>query len=116
MPELIFISDVEHTHVRYLGNLVLHLWDCGAQSQYFESHLQRDVMFRGVEILIYVFDITTMDETSIAQYDEVLLGVEENSPNATIFVLFHKMDLLDAEDRFRVFAEKQAAIKESSLQ
>ena len=23
--------DVEHSHVRFLGNLVLNLWDCGGQ-------------------------------------------------------------------------------------
>ena len=28
--------DVEHSHVRFLGNLVLNLWDCGGQEQ-FES-------------------------------------------------------------------------------
>lgn len=26
---LIFVVDVEHSHVRFLGNLVLNLWDCG---------------------------------------------------------------------------------------
>lgn len=26
---IIFLVDVEHSHVRFLGNLVLNLWDCG---------------------------------------------------------------------------------------
>lgn len=26
---LCFTVDVEHSHVRFLGNLVLNLWDCG---------------------------------------------------------------------------------------
>lgn len=25
----LFAVDVEHSHVRFLGNLVLNLWDCG---------------------------------------------------------------------------------------
>ena len=25
----ILLVDVEHSHVRFLGNLVLNLWDCG---------------------------------------------------------------------------------------
>uniref|UniRef100_A0A674MAY6 Ras-related GTP-binding protein n=1 Tax=Takifugu rubripes TaxID=31033 RepID=A0A674MAY6_TAKRU len=37
--------DVEHSHVRFLGNLVLNLWDCGGQDtfmeNYFTSHLHR---------------------------------------------------------------------------
>ena len=48
---LIFRSptlDVEHTHVRFLGNLVLNLWDCGGQYRFYESYFdsQRDTIFR----------------------------------------------------------------------
>jgi hypothetical protein len=25
----LLVVDVEHSHVRFLGNLVLNLWDCG---------------------------------------------------------------------------------------
>ena len=28
-PPFLFTVDVEHSHVRFLGNLVLNLWDCG---------------------------------------------------------------------------------------
>ena len=40
--------DVEHTHVRFLGNLVLNLWDCGGQFRFYESYFdsQRDTIFR----------------------------------------------------------------------
>ena len=40
--------DVEHTHVRFLGNLVLNLWDCGGQYRFYESYFdsQRDTIFR----------------------------------------------------------------------
>lgn len=33
---IIFFSlvDVEHSHVRFLGNLVLNIWDCGGQVSY----------------------------------------------------------------------------------
>ena len=29
MIDTYFAVDVEHSHVRFLGNLVLNLWDCG---------------------------------------------------------------------------------------
>uniref|UniRef100_A0A8C2FFP6 Ras-related GTP-binding protein n=1 Tax=Cyprinus carpio TaxID=7962 RepID=A0A8C2FFP6_CYPCA len=29
--------DVEHSHVRFLGNLVLNLWDCGGDTFLFSS-------------------------------------------------------------------------------
>ena len=40
--------DVEHSHVRLLGNLVLNLWDCGGQEAFMENYFasQRDNIFR----------------------------------------------------------------------
>jgi Ras-related GTP-binding protein A/B len=49
------VVDVEHTNVRFLGNLVLNLWDCGGQYRFFESYFENDTIFRNVEVLIYVF-------------------------------------------------------------
>lgn len=46
---------MEHTNVRFLGNLVLNLWDCGGQYRFFESYFESDTIFRNVEVLIYVF-------------------------------------------------------------
>lgn len=67
--------DVEHSHVRFLGNLVLNLWDCGGQEgfmqQYFAS--QRDNIFRNVEVLIYVFDVESRNlELDVHYYQSCL--------------------------------------------
>ena len=35
--------DVEHHHVRFLGDLVLNLWDCGGQDAFYESYFERYV-------------------------------------------------------------------------
>ena len=111
--------DVEHTHVRFLGNLVLNLWDCGGQYRFYESYFdsQRDTIFRNVEILIYVFDIDSGDlENDITLFDNVLEAMEQNSPDASIFILVHKMDLVAEEDRDRAFAERAALIQSQSTQ
>lgn len=44
--------DVEHHHVRFLGDLVLNLWDCGGQDAFYESYFERDreTIFRSVEV------------------------------------------------------------------
>lgn len=47
--------EVEHTNVRFLGNLVLNLWDCGGQYQYIERYYENDSIFINAEVLIYVF-------------------------------------------------------------
>merc|ERR1711990_1120795 len=46
--------DVDHSLVRFLGNLVLNLWDCGGQAAFMESYLmsQKEHIFRNVEVLI----------------------------------------------------------------
>ena len=56
--------DVEHSHVRFLGNLVLNLWDCGGQQSYMDSYLdsQRNQVFSSVGVLIYVFDLVGGDQ------------------------------------------------------
>jgi Ras-related GTP-binding protein A/B len=111
--------DVEHTHVRFLGNLVLNLWDCGGQYRFYESYFdsQRDTIFRNVEVLIYVFDIDSGDiENDITYFDGILDAMEQSSPDASIFVLIHKMDLYHEEDRERAFNERAALIQSRSQQ
>ncbi|KAG7359189.1 Gtr1/RagA domain containing G protein [Nitzschia inconspicua] len=110
--------DVEHHHVRFLGDLVLNLWDCGGQDAFFESYFERDreTIFRGVELLIYVFDIES--ETPDHDFDHfcgVLEAIEENSPDARIFLLIHKMDLVAPEDREAILEDRKRLIAESCL-
>jgi Ras-related GTP-binding protein A/B len=55
--------DIEHSHVRFLGNLVLNLWDCGGQEAFLENYIssQSEHVFRNVEVLIYVFDVESRE-------------------------------------------------------
>lgn len=93
--------DVEHHHVQFLGDLTLNLWDCGGQDAFYESYFERDreTVFRNVEVLIYVFDISskTVDQ-DLEQFENVLGAIAENSPDAKIFILVHKMDLVAKEE------------------
>uniref|UniRef100_K3X489 Ras-related GTP-binding protein n=1 Tax=Globisporangium ultimum (strain ATCC 200006 / CBS 805.95 / DAOM BR144) TaxID=431595 RepID=K3X489_GLOUD len=105
--------DVEHSHVRFLGNLVLNLWDCGGQDAFYENYFesQRDHIFRSVELLIYVFDIESREiDKDMAHFDGCLEAIDQNSSNAKVFVLIHKMDLVPEEQRERVFEQKKEMI------
>jgi len=109
--------DVEHSDVRFLGGLVLNLWDCGGQDAFYESYFdsQRDLIFRGVEVLIYVFDIESAElEKDFAHYEGVLEAMEQNSPDGKMFILVHKMDLVAEEERDAVFATRKQLIMERS--
>jgi GTPase SAR1 family protein len=97
-----FLVDVEHSHVRFLGNLVLNLWDCGGQEAFMENYFasQRDNIFSNVEVLIYVFDVESHElEKDMHYYQSCLEAILQNSPNAKIFCLIHKMDLVQEEQR-----------------
>jgi len=108
--------DVEHSHVRFLGNLVLNLWDCGGQDAFYESYFesQRDHIFSNVAVLIYVFNIEstgTQLEKDLQYYEGCLEAITQNSDNANIFVLIHKMDIFhDPMLRQKMFEERQALI------
>lgn len=108
--------DVEHHHVRFLGDLVLNLWDCGGQDAFYESYFERDrdTIFRGVELLIYVFDIESdQPKKDFDHFCGVLEAIEENSPDARVFILVHKMDLVAPEDREAIFEDRKEMIEDS---
>ena len=110
--------DVEHSHVRFLGNLVLNLWDCGGQEAFMENYFasQREHIFRNVEVLIYVFDIESREhQKDLRHYRSSLEAILENSKDAKVFCLIHKMDLVPEEQREEAFLKKQAELQELSL-
>jgi len=96
--------------------LVLNLWDCGGQDAFYESYFERDreTIFRGVEMLIYVFDIESdSPEKDFDHFAGVLEAIEENSPDARIFVLVHKMDLVAEEEREMILQDRFRLIEEA---
>ena len=89
--------DVEQNHVRFLGDLVLNLWDCGGQDSFMDSYLstQRSTIFQHVAVLIYVFDIETREAVKdLEYYRDCIEGLKKYSPEAKVFLLVHKMDLV----------------------
>lgn len=109
--------DVEHSHVRFLGNLVLNLWDCGGQEAFMENYFasQRDNIFRNVEVLIYVFDVESRElEKDMHYYQSCLEAILQNSPDAKVFCLVHKMDLVQDDQRDMIFREREEDLKRLS--
>tara|TARA_R110002050_G_scaffold76668_2_gene164018 strand:+ start:541 stop:822 length:282 start_codon:yes stop_codon:yes gene_type:complete len=64
---------------------------------------QRDYLFRNVSVLIYVFDVESNEYKKDMQfYRDAMEALQEHSPEAKIFVLIHKMDLLPEEQGDKV--------------
>ncbi|KAF8540816.1 Gtr1/RagA G protein conserved region-domain-containing protein [Trichophaea hybrida] len=110
--------DVEHSHLRFLGNLTLNLWDCGGQDAFMENYLatQRDHIFKNVEVLIYVFDVESREfNRDLLTYCSIIEALSQNSPDASVFCLIHKMDLVQAELRERLYQERSVVLREKSM-
>ena len=54
---------IAHSTSKFLGHLTLNLWDCGGQDKFLQSYFdsQRDNIFRNVAVLIYVFNIKSLE-------------------------------------------------------
>jgi Ras-related GTP-binding protein A/B len=72
-------------------------------------------MFNDVGVLIYVFDIESREvERDLGTYAAIIRALEELSPNAWVFCLVHKMDLVQADFRQDIFLERSKAIRKFS--
>jgi len=108
--------DVEQNHVRFLGDLILNLWDCGGQESFMDHYLtaQRSTIFQHVGVLIYVFDVESRDrEQDLKYYVDCLQSLSNYSPDAGVFVLVHKMDLVRG-DKEAVFNKKKRELEEAA--
>ncbi|KAF7322334.1 Ras-related GTP binding A [Mycena chlorophos] len=107
--------DVEQNHVRFLGDLILNLWDCGGQDAFMDSYLttQRSTIFQHVGVLIYVFDVESHEmHKDLEYYRDCLEGLRQYSPDAAVFLLVHKMDLV--RDKGVTFDRKKQELQEQS--
>ncbi|CCM04423.1 uncharacterized protein FIBRA_06600 [Fibroporia radiculosa] len=107
--------DVEQNHVRFLGDLILNLWDCGGQDAFMDSYLalQQSTIFQHVGVLIYVFEVELRNMAKdLEYYRNCLAALQRYSPDAAVFLLVHKMDL--ARDKVAVLERKTHELKQAS--
>ncbi|KAF8226726.1 hypothetical protein L208DRAFT_1424953 [Tricholoma matsutake] len=108
--------DVEQNHVRFLGDLILNLWDCGGQDAFMDSYLttQQSTIFQHVGVMIYVFDVETRGmNKDLEYYRDCLDGLKQFSPDAAVFLLVHKMDLV-REPKTVTFDKKHKELQNAS--
>lgn len=137
------LGPTTHTHtlkVNFLGKHVLNMWDCGGQSRYVDEYLstRRPTVFSGVAMLIYTCDVSALgrdaqaspapsDEANSAQaatqywsYPQILenlstvmTSVREFSPDARLFVILHKTDLIAQDQREMVISVRRREMVEA---
>lgn len=107
--------DVEHSNLRFLNNMTLNLWDCGGQDVFMDNFLNKtddssndngsaNNIFRKCEVLIHVFDVESKEVAKdINTFKRVLENLSKFSPNVKIFILIHKIDLVQSNKRQELF-------------
>lgn len=111
--------DVEHSHLRFLGNMTLNLWDCGGQDIFMENYFtkQKDHIFQMVQVMIHVFDVESQEVIKdIEIFMRALKQLKKYSPDAKIFVLLHKMDLVQLDKRDELFQIMMNKLSEASTE
>ncbi|VDB82685.1 unnamed protein product [Peniophora sp. CBMAI 1063] len=107
--------DVEQNHVRFLGDLILNLWDCGGQDAFMDTYLttQRSTIFQAVGVLIYVFDVGAHERAEdLAYFKDCCEALRKYSPDARVFLLLHKMDLVGANERSSFITRRGKELRE----
>lgn len=109
--------DVEHSNLRFLNNMTLNLWDCGGQDIFMDNFLNGDYsgsgggsgnntsnIFSKCEVLIHVFDVESKEvQKDIDTFKRVLANLKQYSPDVKVFILIHKMDLIQVNKRKELF-------------
>ncbi|AOA63992.1 GQ67_03376T0 [Komagataella phaffii] len=104
--------DVEHSNLRFLNNMTLNLWDCGGQDVFIENFLNtssqnpnsNNNIFKKCEVLLHVFDVESKEvNKDIEIFQRVLKNLHQFSPNVKVFILLHKMDLIQVNKRDELF-------------
>ena len=76
--------------------------------------IQQSTIFQHVGVMIYVFEVETRNmEKDLDYYKACLAALQKFSPNASVFLLVHKMDLARGP-KMETLARKAKELKEVS--
>ena len=91
----------------------------GRQDGFTEGYLtsQRSHVFASVAVLIFVFDVESREfNADLINYTSIITALHENSPQARIFVLIHKLDLVGADRKDAVLADRSSQVRQVSIE
>lgn len=59
-----YTIDRKEHRLNFMGNMTFNLWDCGGQDNFMNNYfmVQRETIFKNVEVVIYVFDVEEPEE------------------------------------------------------
>ena len=100
-PREVQTYDATLNYVRSRKNILgndYQIYDCGGQEAFLSTFVgeQAEFIFSDVEVLIWTVDAGNFQQASTSKFyfDHAIWKLKEYSPNAVVFCLFHKMDLI----------------------
>ena len=107
---------------RFFESLDIDLYDCGGQTGFVEGYLTpygASTLFPFTAALIYVFEVRKLNSAgqplpeSVATFRRILDALLQHAPESRIFILIHKMDLLNDDERHVLFRKWVDTVKET---
>ncbi len=87
------------------SNLSLNVYDVGGQITYLEEAFVdlRESIFSHIKTLFFVVDASKYHDFNLAKryFDRAIKNLSEYSPDAKIFILSHKSDLIPEKERIK---------------
>ena len=83
------------------------IFDCGGQESFISAFMgdQAEFIFSNVSIFVWVVDMSDFEQVSTSKFyfDHGISRLQELSPDSTAFCLFHKRDLVSADQQDQAF-------------
>jgi len=108
-----YTHGVSESRLKFMGNMVLNLLDCGGQDEFITQYLssKKEAIFSNVEILTFVIEAETsanlkQKDDDLAYFEFCVKALNEYSKDSRIFVLINKMDLVASHRKSAVFEKR----------
>ncbi len=109
-PEDVKDYNATINYTRSTKNIIdsaFQIFDCGGQESFISVFVgeQAEFIFSDVSILVWVVDVSNFDQVSTSKFyfDHAINRLNQYSPEAEVFCLVHKMDLLLPSMRGQVY-------------
>ncbi|OAF65264.1 hypothetical protein A3Q56_07027 [Intoshia linei] len=106
-----YTKGIEYSHIKFAGELVFHILDCGGRQGFMESYFLNKSMsiFKNVDVFIYVFDISATFDMDVFRKCSIYL--KQYSPEAKIYCIINKIDIIHCDEIKQIVDNKMQLIK-----
>ncbi|XP_060845220.1 ras-related GTP-binding protein A-like [Rhopalosiphum padi] len=92
--------------------MLFNIKDCGGQDKCVNNYFdhKRKHLFRNVDVFVYLFEVNNRDDEfakDLKHFKSLLSVICEGSPFVNVFCLMHKMDLVEPDQKEKLFRDRE---------